>query len=146
MVYNMRRCVQYQKASIILAEHRKPEDAHWDNKLLWQCRSRSTAVEQSSDEEETSLRNTAAGVCLRTNKTLSLNPKQTYFVVCSIFVISYCCLHIKPFFLPNISSPPSVLPDSSYRDTWYLVQIMWWQTETEKNRTSLKNQGRQIKC
>ena len=28
-------------------------------------------------------------------------------------VISHCCLHIKPFFLPNdISSTPSVLPDS----------------------------------
>ena len=27
---------------------------------------------------------------------------------------SYCCLHIKPLFLPNdISSTPSVLPDSS---------------------------------
>ena len=34
-----------------------------------------------------------------------------------------CCLHIKPFFLPNdITSTPSVITDSSsYRDTNYVV-------------------------
>ena len=49
----------------------------------------------------------------------------------------------RSFFLPNdISSTPSVLPDSSsYRDTNSVVT----DSETEKNPTSLKNQGSQIK-
>ena len=55
-----------------------------------------------------------------------------------------CCLHIKPFFLPSdISSTPSVLPDSSSeRDTNSVVT----DGETEKKQTSLKNRGTQIKC
>ena len=55
-----------------------------------------------------------------------------------------CCLHIKRFFLPNdISSTPSVLPDSSsYRDTNSVAT----DSEAEKNQTSLKNQNRQIMC
>ena len=44
-----------------------------------------------------------------------------------------CCLHIKPFFLPNvIGSTPSVLPESS--------------SQREKKQMSLQNPGRQIKC
>ena len=54
-----------------------------------------------------------------------------------------CFFHIKPFFLHHISSTPSVLPDySSSTDTNSVVT----DRETEKNQTSLKNQGRQIKC
>ena len=48
-----------------------------------------------------------------------------------IVAMTWCCLHIKLFFLPNIISTPSVL--------------LWSQTETGKKQT-LKNQGRQIKC
>ena len=40
-----------------------------------------------------------------------------------------CCLHIKPFFLPNMSSTPSVRPDSSSRE----IQILWLQRENPKN-------------
>ena len=54
-----------------------------------------------------------------------------------------CCLHIKTFFLPNdISSTPSVLPDSSSStDTDSVVT----DSETEKNQ-ALNNLGKQINC
>ena len=47
-----------------------------------------------------------------------------------------CCLHIKRFFLPNdISSTPSVLPDSS---SYGEIQILWSQLR-QKNQGSLYN-------
>ena len=42
-----------------------------------------------------------------------------------------CCLHIKPFFLPNISSTPSVLPDSSLGE----IQILLSQTAVRQRKT-----------
>ena len=47
---------------------------------------------------------------------------------------------LKPFFLPNISGTPSVVPDfSSKRDTNPVV------SQTKESQTSLKNQRRQTK-
>ena len=74
---------------------------------------------------------------------LILHPRETQIMWSQTETEKNFTLN-RSFFLPkDISSTPSVLPDSpSLRDTNSVVT----DSETEKNQTSLKNQGRQIKC